>query len=161
MPKAIRNPCGGWSQSASRCATGSLSFTRRRKSATVLNVSPDTNACWKRWLRGAEPAYRFTWSNVCEFVAPAPPPLDITSKPVLVRNIWGQYGRQKKSWAMSLALQSATVVLLITAASSKIAPQKIAQDDVILKRGTSVGCKVASHQDFTAPWAEKSSNPLW
>jgi hypothetical protein len=62
------------------------------------------------------PWYRSLWSGVCELFQPAPPPLDITSKPVLVRNIWGQYGRQKKSWLLSVALQSAVVVIVFTAA---------------------------------------------
>jgi TonB family protein len=48
--------------------------------------------------------------------APEPPPLDITSKPVLVREIWGQYGRQKKSWVMSVGLQSAAVAAMFLAA---------------------------------------------
>src|ERR1035441_1899089 len=53
------------------------------------------------------PWYRSLWSGIHDLFQPAPPLLDITSKPVLVRNIWGQYGRQKKSWVMSVALQSA------------------------------------------------------
>ena len=53
------------------------------------------------------PWYRSLWSGIRATFAPEPPPLDVTSKPVLVSNIWGQYGRQKKSWVMSVALQSA------------------------------------------------------
>ena len=71
--------------------------------------------------------YRSFWSNLKDFVLPARPPLDITSKPVLVRDIWGQYGRQKKSWALSVALQTAAVLLLFTVASSKVAPRQVAQ----------------------------------
>ena len=44
------------------------------------------------------PWYRSLGSGIREFFQPAPPPLDVTAKPVLVREIWGQYGRQKKSW---------------------------------------------------------------
>jgi protein TonB len=72
------------------------------------------------------PWYRSFLSNLRDFVTPERPPLDITSKPVLVRDIWGQYGRQKKSWVMSLALQSAALVLLFTVASSKVVQHKIA-----------------------------------
>ncbi|MEO8594584.1 MAG: energy transducer TonB [Candidatus Solibacter sp.] len=50
---------------------------------------------------------------------------DLTSKPVLVRDIWHDYGRQKKSWVMSFALQSAAVVLLFSAASTKTVQQKV------------------------------------
>ena len=42
------------------------------------------------------PWYRSLWSNLRDALQPPPPPLDITSKPVLVRDIWGQYGRQKQ-----------------------------------------------------------------
>src|SRR5262249_13918474 len=71
------------------------------------------------------PWHRSLWSSLQECLKPSLPPLDVTSKPVLVRNIWGQYRRQKKSWGMSLALQSAAVLLLFTAASTKIARQKM------------------------------------
>jgi TonB family protein len=65
------------------------------------------------------PWYRSLWSGIHECLKPRIPSLDVTSKPVLVRNIWGQFGRQKKSWVMSLALQSAAVLLLFGAASTK------------------------------------------
>ena len=71
------------------------------------------------------PWYRSFWSNLRDFLTPAQPPLDITSKPVLVRDIWGQYGRQKRSWMMSLALQSAAVLLLFTMASTKVVQDKV------------------------------------
>jgi len=71
------------------------------------------------------PWYRSLWSNLREFVRPERPALDITSRPVLVREIWGQYGHQKKSWVMSAAFQSAVVLVLFTFASTKVVPQKI------------------------------------
>jgi periplasmic protein TonB len=71
------------------------------------------------------PWYRSLWSSIHECLKPQVPSLDTTSKPVLVRNIWGQYGRQKKSWVMSLALQSAAVLLLFAAASTKTVQQKV------------------------------------
>jgi protein TonB len=73
------------------------------------------------------PWYRSLWNNLRDLVTPERPPLDITSKPVLVRNIWGQYGRQKKSWVMSVALQSAVVLLLFTVFSSKAVQQQVKQ----------------------------------
>jgi TonB family protein len=65
----------------------------------------------------ATPWYRSLWSGLCDLFRPLPP-LDVTSKPVLVRNIWGQYGRQKKSWVASVALQSAAVVLVFSIVST-------------------------------------------
>jgi len=69
--------------------------------------------------------YRSLWSNLRDLVTPERPMPDITSKPVLVRDIWGQYARQKRSWVMSLALQSAVVTLLFTVFSSKAVQQQV------------------------------------
>jgi len=50
--------------------------------------------------------------------APRLPPLDVTSRPVAVKDIWGLYGRQKKSFLLStgfqVALLSAVVLVGIT-----------------------------------------------
>src|SRR5580765_2957490 len=78
------------------------------------------------------PWYRSLWNGVHEFFQPAPPLLDITSKPVLVRDMWGQYGRQKKSWVMSVALPSAVVVTVFAAALTPTARQKITGGSVVL-----------------------------
>ena len=71
------------------------------------------------------PWYRSLWNGIRDAFQPLPP-LDVTSKPVLVSSIWNQYGPQKKSWLMSVALQSAAVLLLFTAASSRTVQQKVA-----------------------------------
>jgi len=55
------------------------------------------------------------------------PPLQVTSKPVAVKDIWGLYGRKKRSSAYSLAIHVTVVVLLFTLASSK-AVQQAAKD---------------------------------
>jgi len=78
------------------------------------------------------PWYRSLWDGVHELFQPAPPPLDITSKPVLVRNIWGQYGRQRKSWVMSVGLQSAVVVLVFTAALTPTMRHRITGGSMVL-----------------------------
>src|SRR5262249_40209233 len=66
------------------------------------------------------PWYRPWWSAVRDVLQPAPPLLDVTSKPVLVRDIWGQYGRQKKSWVMSVSLQSAVIAAIFAAAVTPV-----------------------------------------
>jgi periplasmic protein TonB len=71
------------------------------------------------------PWYRSLWTSIRESFAPQVPLLDVTSKPLLVRDIWSRDGRQKKSWVMSVALQSAIVVLLFAAASTKTVQQKV------------------------------------
>ena len=73
------------------------------------------------------PWYRSFWSDLRDLLTPERPMPDITSKPVLVRDIWGQYGRQKRSWVMSVGLQSAAVLLLFTVASNKVVQQKFVQ----------------------------------
>jgi TonB family protein len=73
------------------------------------------------------PWFRSLWSGLRDLVTPEEPLPDITSKPVLVRDIWGQYPHQKKSWVMSAALQSMAVLLLVTIASTRIAPQGLVQ----------------------------------
>ncbi len=102
---------------------------RERAAELRWTVIPATDHLERMLLPSSldTPWYRSLWGNVRDFFAPELPPLDVTSKPVLVRNIWGQYGRQKKSWVMSFGLQSAAVLLLFTVATTKVAPQKVAQ----------------------------------
>ena len=53
-----------------------------------------------------EPWYRSFIQNIKEtFNPPKLPPLELTSKPVAVKDIWGLYGRQKKSFMMSTGFQ--------------------------------------------------------
>jgi periplasmic protein TonB len=67
-----------------------------------------------------EPWFRSLHRNIKDLLNPPKlPPLVVTSRPVAVKDIWGLYGRQKKSFAMSTGLQAAVVVLLFTVASSK------------------------------------------
>jgi protein TonB len=67
-----------------------------------------------------EPWYRGFVQNVKElFNPPKLPPLEVTSKPVAVKEIWGLYGRQKKSFLMSTAFQVAVVTLIVLASMTK------------------------------------------
>ena len=63
---------------------------------------------------------------------PKLPPLQVTSRPVPVKEIWGQYGRQKRSWAMSLTGQSLVVVLLFTVFSAKAVQEKVKEAIVLV-----------------------------
>jgi protein TonB len=70
--------------------------------------------------------FRSLYRNIREaFNPPKLPPLEVTSKPVAVKDIWGLYGKDKKSNLMSLAIHASVVVLLFTVASSKAVQQKI------------------------------------
>ena len=70
-----------------------------------------------------EPWFRSLFRNIREAIHPPQlPPLQVTSKPVAVRDIWGLYGKDKKSNLFSLAIHGTVVVLLFTVASSKAVP---------------------------------------
>ena len=65
------------------------------------------------------PWYRGFVRNVRDAIRPPQlPPLAVSSRPVQVQSIWGLYQRQKRSWVMSLALQSLAVALVFAAVSS-------------------------------------------
>jgi periplasmic protein TonB len=67
-----------------------------------------------------EPFYKTFFRDLKEtFNPPKLPPLEVTSKPVAVKDIWGLYGNQKKSFAMSFGFQIALVVILVIALSTK------------------------------------------
>ena len=72
-----------------------------------------------------EPWFRSLFRNIQEAIhPPVLPPLQVTSKPVAVRDIWGLYGKDKKSNLLSLAIHGTVVLLLFTVASSKAVQQK-------------------------------------
>jgi len=77
---------------------------------------PDVEAPW----------YKSFIDNIKEaWNPPKLPPLEVTSKPVAVKDIWGLYGRQKKSWMYSTGFQATVVVLLLTVFSSKTVQEKV------------------------------------
>jgi periplasmic protein TonB len=98
------------------------------------------------------PWYSSLWSGIRDLFQPALPPLDLTSKPVLVRNIWGQYGRQKKSWVMSVAFQSAVAALIFTAAVTPTVRRKIIGEPVAL-----VSPDLSPYEAKAAPKKDKLS----
>jgi len=53
------------------------------------------------------------------------PPLEITSKPVAVKSIWGLYGKDPKSWMISTGFQVALVALLMIGFTNKVVQEKI------------------------------------
>src|SRR5215475_12921638 len=61
-----------------------------------------------------EPWYRSFWQNIQEAINPPKlPPLEVTSQPVAVKDIWGLYGRQNKSFLMSTGFQILIVGLIV------------------------------------------------
>jgi len=67
-----------------------------------------------------DPWYHAFIRNVKEFFNPPKlPPLEVTSKPIPVKDIWGLYGRKKQSFMMSTGLQVAVVALVFVLTASK------------------------------------------
>ncbi len=72
-----------------------------------------------------EPWYRSFVQNLKDtFNPPKLPPLEVTSKPVNVKSIWGMYSPDKKNWGYSVGLVVLILVLLATVFSSKAVQQK-------------------------------------
>lgn len=70
------------------------------------------------------PWFKSLFESVRELIHPTPlPPLQVTSKPVAVKDIWGLYGRKKQSGVYSLAIHVSVIVLLFTVLSSKAVQQ--------------------------------------
>jgi periplasmic protein TonB len=66
------------------------------------------------------PWYRSLIENVRDTIRPPKlPPLEVTSKPVAVKDIWGHYGRSKRSGVASVAIHVAAVTVLFAAASNE------------------------------------------
>src|SRR5262249_1928569 len=64
--------------------------------------------------------------NVKETINPPKlPPLEVTSKPVAVKDIWGLYGRQKKSFMMSTGFQAVAVTLVVILGTIKPVQEKV------------------------------------
>jgi len=70
------------------------------------------------------PWFKSLYQSVHDLIRPPQlPPLQVTSKPIAVKDIWGLYGRKKQSGAYSLAIHGAVIVLLFTVLSSKAVQQ--------------------------------------
>ena len=67
-----------------------------------------------------EPWYRSFFENLRDtFNPPKLPPLEVTSKPVAVKSIWGMYDPDKKSFGYSSGIIVLIVVLLVTVFSAQ------------------------------------------
>ena len=67
-----------------------------------------------------EPFLKSLIRNIKETINPPKlPPLEVTSRPVAVKDIWGMYRQEKKSFFMSSGFMVTVAVLLFTVASSK------------------------------------------
>jgi TonB family protein len=72
------------------------------------------------------PWYRTFLHNLKDFFHPPKlPPLELTSKPIAVDEIWGLYGRQKKSFLMSTGVQMGAVAIVLLLGTNKTVQQAV------------------------------------
>jgi TonB family protein len=78
-----------------------------------------------------EPFYRTFWKDLKEFLHPPKlPPLEVTSKPVPVQEIWGSYGGQEKRAGLSsMAIHVAVLGLLFLIGTNKTV-QKVVKEQI-------------------------------
>ena len=67
-----------------------------------------------------DPWYHTFFRNFKEFFNPPKlPPLQVTSKPIPVKDIWGLYGRKKSSFMMSTGFQLSVVLVVLALTTNK------------------------------------------
>jgi TonB family protein len=72
--------------------------------------------------------YVSLFRNIRDIVNPPKlPPLVLTSRPIPVKDIWGLYSNQKKSFMMSTGFQITVVTILFVLASNKAVQDKVKQ----------------------------------
>ncbi len=77
-------------------------------------------------LESGAPWYTSFIQNIKELVNPPKlPPLELTSKPVAVKDIWGLYGRQKKSFMASFGFQVGLVAVVLALSQTKVVQDKV------------------------------------
>ena len=104
---------------------------------------PDDNLSRLLLTDTGQPFYKSLFQSLKELIHPPQlPPLKLTSQPVDVKDIWGLYGRQKKSFMLSTGVQSAAVLL-----SSPRLPRRPC-------RSTATGCP--AHPPGGCPYSQAS-----
>jgi TonB family protein len=98
--------------------------------------SDEADVHLQRLLAGdvEEPFFRSLFRNVKEFVNPPKlPPLELTSKPVPVKDIWGFYGGQeKRAGVSSLLIHVAAIGLLFIIGTNKAVQQVVRQQIALI-----------------------------
>jgi len=93
-----------------------------------LNPGYDPDIHLRRLLvdQVEDPWYKSLIQNVKDLINPPKlPPLEVTSKPVAVKEIWGLYDKDKRSSLMSLAIHATFIVLVATLATSKTVQEQV------------------------------------
>src|SRR5579862_5857245 len=94
-------------------------------------ASDEADVHLQRLLAGdvEQPFFRSLFQNVKEFIHPPKlPPLELTSHPVPVKDIWGFYGGQEKRAGLgSLLIHTAAIGLLLIIGTNKAIQQAVRQ----------------------------------
>lgn len=91
-----------------------------------LQTNPDDHL--NRLLVVDEPWHRAFARNLRELISPPKlPPLQVTSKPVAVKDIWGDYRYGKQAGITSTAIHVIAIALLFTLASNRHVQQAVKQ----------------------------------
>lgn len=87
----------------------------------------------ERLLAEEQPWYKSLVQNIKELVRPTElPPLEVTSKPVAVKDIWGQSGGNEKTAGLTSMLVHGGVLALLFLIGTNETVQKVAKDVVTL-----------------------------
>src|ERR1700721_3102076 len=98
-----------------------------------INPNPNPGVNFLLATEVEEPFLRSLTRNIKElFNPPKLPPLEVTSKPVPVKDIWGFYGGQKKQAGLSsIAIHALVIVLLFVIGTNKTI-QKVVKEQIQL-----------------------------
>jgi periplasmic protein TonB len=93
----------------------------------AVNPEPEVNFLLPTEVE--EPFFRSLLRNIREFIHPPKlPPLEVTSKPVAVRDIWGSYsGQGRRAGMTSFLVHVAVVALLFLLGTNKAVQQVVKQ----------------------------------
>src|SRR5580700_5454247 len=95
------------------------------------NPNPDVNFLLPTEVE--EPFLRSLTKNIKELINPPKlPPLEVTSKPVPVKEIWGSYGGGEKRAGLTSLLIHGTVILLLLFVGTNQTVQKMVKEQVSL-----------------------------
>ena len=96
-----------------------------------LNPEPEVNFLLPTEVE--EPFFRSLTRNIKELIHPPKlPPLEVTSKPVAVRDIWGSYGGQGRRAGMTSFLVHVGVIALLFLLGTNKAVQQVVKQQIDL-----------------------------
>ena len=95
--------------------------------ATTPDITADVHLQRLLAQETDQPWFKTIYQDFKEYFLPPPlPPLEVTAKPVAVREIWGAYGGQgKRAGATSMLIHVSVVALMFLLSTSKMVQDKV------------------------------------